>query len=157
RGAPEPAPGRDQIQDRVGDGPTAAGLGSVCLVDSMAHDPRFSDLLPAYALGALDGEELRELERHLLDGCHECGADLARWRRQVDLLAESVAPVQPSSGTRARLLEVVEEAAAVPSPAPAPPSLASSPRAAPRRLAPWLAGLAAAAAIALLIRAGSLD
>jgi len=127
-------------------------------VDSMAHDPRFSDLLPAYALGALDGEELRELERHLRDGCAECGADLARWRRQVDLLAETVAPVQPSSATRTRLLvEVVKESTAVPADAPAPASPARSPKAVPRRIAPWLAGLAAAAAIALLIRGGSLD
>lgn len=123
----------------------------------MAHDPRLSDLLPAYALGALDGEELRELERHLRGGCLECGADLARWRRQVDLLAASVPPVQPSGATRARLLALVGESPAAPVPAPDPQSPPSSARAARSRIAPWLAGLAAAAAIALLIRGGSLD
>src|SRR5262245_44027945 len=118
----------------------------------MGHDPRFSELLPAYALGALDGEELRELERHLRVGCAVCSAELSNWRRQVDLLAESVAPVEPSGATRGRLLKRVEESVG-PEPARAP---AGPSRPAPRRVAPWLAGLAAAAAIALMIWGGSL-
>ena len=43
-----------------------------------AHAPRFDDLLPAYALGALDGDELRELEAHLATGCPTCEGERRR-------------------------------------------------------------------------------
>ena len=33
-----------------------------------SHDPRFEDLLPAYALGALDGDDLRDLAAHFAVG-----------------------------------------------------------------------------------------
>jgi len=70
------------------------------------HSPRHDDLIPAYAVGALDGEELRELEAHLADGCSECDRQLALWQGDLEELAASVAPVEPSPVTRARILRL---------------------------------------------------
>ena len=102
---------------------------------SAPHSPRFEELLPAYALGALDGDDLRELEEHLATGCEECRRQLALWDRDLEALAESVPPVQPSETTRARVLKL-----AAPGTAPAAP--------APRRLPGW-APFAAAALLLL--------
>ncbi len=60
------------------------------------HSTRFDDLLPAYALGALDGEELRELEAHLAAGCPACAAELRRLAVDMEALAE-VAAVLPAA------------------------------------------------------------
>ena len=58
------------------------------------HTSRFDELLPAYALGALEGEELRELEAHLAAGCPVCAAELRRLAADVEDLA-GVAAVLP--------------------------------------------------------------
>jgi len=81
------------------------------------HSTRIEELLPAYALGALDGEDLRELEAHLDAGCAECRRQLALWERDLEALAASVPPLPPSETTRARVLRL---AAATPQAAPAP-------------------------------------
>ncbi|MDX1501787.1 MAG: anti-sigma factor [Thermoanaerobaculia bacterium] len=67
------------------------------------------DRIPAYALGALDGEELRELETHLDAGCAECDAELLAATADLERLAETVEPVEPSEVTRGRLLRQVGE------------------------------------------------
>jgi anti-sigma-K factor RskA len=97
------------------------------------HTPHIEELLPAYALGALDGDDLRELEAHLEAGCAECRRQLDLWDRDLESLAASVTPVQPSATTRARILRLAKAEA------PAPPS---------RRLPPWM--LFAAAALLLV-------
>lgn len=71
-----------------------------------AHSTRHEEMLPAYALGALDGEDLRELEAHLEAGCPECRRQLDLWSRDLEELAEAVPPVEPSETTRARVLRV---------------------------------------------------
>ncbi|HKV06911.1 MAG TPA: anti-sigma factor [Thermoanaerobaculia bacterium] len=75
-----------------------------------AHSPRFEELLPAYALGALDGDDLRELEAHLSAGCAECRRQLDLWERDLATLAASVPPVPPSAVTRQRILKVAGSA-----------------------------------------------
>jgi anti-sigma-K factor RskA len=100
------------------------------------HSARFEDLLPAYALGALDGDDLRELEEHLAGGCAECRRQLDLWSRDLEALADSVTPVEPSEMTRARVLRMAEGSANA---APAP-----------RRLPRWIS-LAAAALLAVAI------
>jgi anti-sigma-K factor RskA len=70
------------------------------------HDSRYDELLPAYALGALDGDELRELELHLAAGCAECERQLALWQEDLEALADSVEPIQPSETTRRRILKL---------------------------------------------------
>jgi anti-sigma-K factor RskA len=75
------------------------------------HSPRLEDLLPAYSLGALDGDELRELEDHVAGGCAECRRLLARWTTDLEDLAASVPPVGPAASDRGRILVSVAEAA----------------------------------------------
>jgi anti-sigma-K factor RskA len=97
------------------------------------HPTRFEELLPAYALGALDADDLRELEEHLAGGCGECRRQLELWNRDLEALAASVTPVVPSETTRARILRLAAGAA---------PS--------PRRL-PWWISLAAAALLIVAV------
>jgi anti-sigma-K factor RskA len=73
---------------------------------STPHPPRVEELLPAYALGALDGEDLRELEAHLSGGCEECRRQLALWQGDLEALAAEMEPVEPSDVTRARVLRL---------------------------------------------------
>jgi anti-sigma-K factor RskA len=103
------------------------------------HSTRIEELLPAYALGALEGEELRELEEHLAGGCEECARQLALWQGDLEQLAAEVPPVEPSEITRARVLRL---AGATPAASAIPPALAPAARRAPW----WLA----AAALVLL-------
>ena len=70
------------------------------------HSNHLEELLPAYALGALDGDDLRELEGHLAAGCAECRRQLGLWERDLEALAASVPPVAPSAVTRQRILRV---------------------------------------------------
>jgi anti-sigma-K factor RskA len=100
------------------------------------HPTRFEELLPAYALGALDADDLRELEEHLAGGCGECRRQLELWNRDLEALAASVTPVVPSETTRARILRITAGGAG------AAPS--------PRRL-PWWVSLAAAALLAVAV------
>ena len=90
------------------------------------HTPHIEELLPAYALGALDGEDLREMEAHLAGGCEECRRQLALWQGDLEALAEGVEPVAPSATARARVLRLAGGAER----APAAP---------PRRVPGWLA------------------
>jgi anti-sigma-K factor RskA len=97
------------------------------------HSSRFEELLPAYALSALDAAELREMEGHLA-GCEECRRQLRLWNLDLESLAASVEPVAPSETTRARILRFAGEAAP----------------ASPRRIPGW-ALLAAAALLAVAV------
>jgi hypothetical protein len=80
---------------------------------SSTHSPRFAELLPAYALGALDGDELRDLAAHLAAGCPACESELRRLAAEVEVLAaaaaeppESLAAAAPEilDGVKRRLL-----------------------------------------------------
>lgn len=79
---------------------------------------RIEELLPAYALGAAEPAEAREVEAHL-EGCAECRAELAAWRGTAEAVASAATPVPPPPAVRARLLaRVGEEAGARESAAP---------------------------------------
>jgi len=101
------------------------------------HTPRIEELLPAYALGALDGDDLRELEEHLAGGCEECRRQLALWQGDLEALAAEVPPIEPSETTRARVSRLAGgmPAASV----------------APVRGAPWWTVAAAAVLLALAL------
>jgi anti-sigma-K factor RskA len=114
------------------------------------HSTRHDELLPAYALGALDGGELRELEEHLAAGCAECGRQLAVWQGDLEELASSVPPLAPSAETRRRILRLAGPAAGN---APNTPLPFPAPEVRRPRVPRWL-GLAAAALIALVIWGG---
>jgi anti-sigma-K factor RskA len=116
------------------------------------HSARFEELLPAYALGALDGEELRELEEHLAGGCAECQGQIDLWNGDLEALAASIAPVEPADTTRARILRL---AGVVPQlgPSAQPASAPAVPR---RRLPRWLPAAAALLLVALWGIAGQI-
>ncbi len=99
---------------------------------STPHTPPLEELLPAYALGALDGQDLRVLEEHLTGGCDECRRQLALWQGDLETLAAEIPPVQPAETTRARVLRLVGGAPA------------TAPAARPRRTSPpwWMAAAA---------------
>jgi anti-sigma-K factor RskA len=59
--------------------------------------------LAAYLLGALEPDEVAELERHV-EGCVECRAELRWLRPAVSILPESVDPLDPPAGLRERIL-----------------------------------------------------
>jgi outer membrane murein-binding lipoprotein Lpp len=127
-----------------------------------AHSPRFDELLPAYALGALDGDELRELAAHLAAGCPTCEGELRRLAAEVEDLAaaaaelpESLAAEAPEilGGVKRRLLAELPRHPRLPELAPAPPAAFPSPPAyaarSGRSVLRWVP-LAAAAVLALV-------
>ena len=73
---------------------------------SSLHSPRHEEMLPAYALGALDGEELREMEGHLPE-CDVCRGQLRGWEDDLERLAALEMSVEPSAELRRRVAEVV--------------------------------------------------
>jgi len=58
--------------------------------------------IPAYALGALDGDDVPALEAHLKT-CEACQAELGTYRAVSDSLLAAVPPRQPSAALRRRL------------------------------------------------------
>ena len=68
------------------------------------HDERYLDFCAAYALGALDGEELREFEAHLRTGCPVCSSELTKHLETVGFLSEAVPQTSLSSTLKERIL-----------------------------------------------------
>ena len=136
---------------------------------SDARHQRLAELLPSYALGALEADEQTAVEGHLAD-CPECASELAAWRRTAERLADATAPVAPTAAARERVLAALGDAggparrappagrASTASPAAPPPARAGPPRR--RGVAAWLAAAAAIAAVVLaswaLVRQGAL-
>lgn len=58
-----------------------------------------------YALGALDGQELKEFEAHLASGCAICQAYVRETRETLMLLHRTIAPVTPPASVKARVLD----------------------------------------------------
>ena len=61
-----------------------------------------------YALGALDGAEVEAFERHLLEGCASCQAELEGFKAVVGQLGHSTGPVPPRASLRGELMERVK-------------------------------------------------
>jgi Anti-sigma-K factor rskA, C-terminal/Putative zinc-finger len=68
----------------------------------MAHQ-EYRELLEPYALDALNGIEVRQLEEHL-SGCDECRAVLVELRDTAGLMALSSTPIAPRDDLRERIL-----------------------------------------------------
>src|SRR6185503_11422459 len=83
RRAAEGAAGHGQIPDPARHEQAPAGVERIM----SGHSPHHDELLPAYALGALDGEDLHELETHLASGCADCRGQLALWQGDLEELA----------------------------------------------------------------------
>jgi anti-sigma-K factor RskA len=113
------------------------------------HD-QWLELADVYAVGALDGRELTEFEAHLATECAICAERLRESREALRILPESLPRVAPPPVLRARVLERI---AAERLPAAAPVDLRPARR---RSRAIWWAGwagLAAAAALLLVVNA----
>src|SRR5512139_3586521 len=70
----------------------------------MTHDEHapHRENIPAYALGALDAEDVAALETHL-ETCASCRTELAEYRLVSDSLLMAVPSKQPSAALRKRL------------------------------------------------------
>src|SRR5262249_10918237 len=110
---------------------------------TMSHEA-YAQLVPAFALGALDRDDRARFEAHLRSGCSDCERELAEDAEPLGALAAEAPPIAPSPRVRALLLERVASEHEV-----ARPTLGA--RLAPlRRLAwplAWGATVAAAAAL----------
>ena len=62
------------------------------------------DLADAYALGALEPDEVDAVERHL-EGCEDCRALVEQARRSADQLLQAVPAVTPPPSLRDRLMD----------------------------------------------------
>lgn len=108
------------------------------------------DLLPAYALGALDEEELRFVEEHLGDA-PEYARELTALRETAALLALATPPVVPSPSVKRSLMARIERLESAAPAATAPPSGAPvMPPPRPRRFRTALVAVAAALLLALV-------
>jgi anti-sigma-K factor RskA len=107
------------------------------------HERRRDDIA-AYLLGALEPGETAELERHIA-GCAECEEEVRRLRPAVQVLPETVEPMQAPAALRGRLMDQVRSEAAGSQAAPAASRV-------PRRRS-WLRPVAGLAVLALVIAA----
>lgn len=115
------------------------------------HRDEHLEMCAAFALGSIDEEDRRILERHLAEGCPECESALADFSGSVVALAASSPPATASRGLRGRVLEAVQHEAA----GSALPERTSHDRPpvfhmAPRRVS-WTSWAWAAAAAALAV------
>ena len=69
----------------------------------MSHE-KLSELCSIYALGALDGEELREFEAHLKTGCPVCGQQIQEYGETVASIPRTLSNVKPSDDLKSRLM-----------------------------------------------------
>jgi len=110
----------------------------------MSHDV-FDTLLAVYAVGALDGDDLAQLEAHLAGGCDRCEAALRQSHEALAQLAPAGAgaasPTVPPE-VKAELLRRIAEA----------PARHRAPER--RRWLPWVAATAAAMVVSAMLTGG---
>lgn len=101
---------------------------------SPAHEP-FAELAPAYALGALDGDDLARFQAHLARGCGECERALAEYREALAGAAADLREAPPGRVKEALVARV------------APRRAAGGPAPGLRAALRWVGSLAVAAAL----------
>jgi anti-sigma-K factor RskA len=75
----------------------------------MVFQKHVIDLLPAYALDCMDGEEATRVAEHL-KRCHECQVELRAYQSVVDQLPLAVPQAEPSQQVRQALLRRIDPA-----------------------------------------------
>lgn len=83
----------------------------------MTEGRHVEELLPGYALGALDDSERGEVEAHLAV-CDHCATELRTYRNVSDYLARSVPMVEPPERLKAAILKQVQGRKTMPVAAP---------------------------------------
>jgi anti-sigma-K factor RskA len=73
----------------------------------MNNERHVKDLLPAYALGCLDPEELAAVRKHL-ERCASCRAGLAKYEEVVGALGLAAPPAEPPAALKKRILAGIE-------------------------------------------------
>ena len=113
----------------------------------MTHE-ELRESLPAFALGALDADEHREVTAHVAS-CAECAAEVSALGRVVEEIGLDATPVSPPAGLKAKVLERVanerKRSVLLRMPIEKPRSVEQRPR--------WASGLALAASIAIAVGA----
>jgi anti-sigma-K factor RskA len=119
-------------------------------VDTPMNHSEYEELAAGYVLGALEPDDEHDFRLHL-DGCARCAADVRELQAVVGTLAYAVPPADPPDTVWAGIRREIgpEIAPSRPAPAPAPTPLPA--RRGRGRGARVLGGLAAAAAIVLLV------
>ena len=79
----------------------------------MNHD-EWLERADIYALGALEGEELARFEAHLASGCAQCKEYLLETHETLTSLPRSLAPIEPPSAMKAKLLRQIGAVAKAP-------------------------------------------
>src|SRR5439155_26558315 len=93
--------------------PRAAPRGREGRSMSSSHEP-FDTLAAAWAVGALDGDDLAVFERHLADGCNICQAELRASAEAMAAVARSVPPMIPPPQVKESLLRRISASAPAP-------------------------------------------
>jgi anti-sigma-K factor RskA len=85
----------------------------------MSNKDHIVELLPAYALGALDAGEIEQVESHL-STCAACQAELREFEAITDDLSLLVPMVEPPPSTKQRLMARINKPQAETKPLPEP-------------------------------------
>ena len=80
-------------------------------MNQMNHEP-YETLAATYAVGALDGQDLVDFERHLAGGCDVCQAALRESAETLATLARSRPPMIPPPAVKEELLRRIAAAPA---------------------------------------------
>ena len=78
-------------------------------MSNLPHDTHVLDLLPAYAIGSLDADELQRVEEHLLS-CWICRNELSAFQTVADELSLAAPAAVPSVDLKDRLMKRVQAA-----------------------------------------------
>jgi len=71
----------------------------------MTNHNKYEELIPVYSIGALDGDELEELENHLSGGCDSCRQLLLENKRIASLIPYSISEAPPSVDLERKLMD----------------------------------------------------
>jgi anti-sigma-K factor RskA len=78
-------------------------------MSDLSHETHVLDLLPAYAIGSLEADELKRVEEHLLS-CWDCRNELSAFQTVADALSLAAPLAAPSPDLRDRLMQRVHSA-----------------------------------------------
>ncbi|MEW5977272.1 MAG: anti-sigma factor [Acidobacteriota bacterium] len=113
----------------------------------MSHQ-RYSELCPIYALGALDGDDLKELVSHLESRCPECEEQIRFYSNLVARLPEALPDTSLPASLKQRLMEQIQADSEAPGDRDIAPSTLR--RQADRPSTRWFPWALAAAALLLV-------